>query len=495
VVLLTGASPDAARGASGRAPVTLRVMSFNIEWGGDNVSFDKVVEAVRAAGADLVGVQEAQGNIERLAAGLGWAHASRRLHVVSRFPLVEPPVGEGRYVLVAVAPGQVAALANVHLPSDPYGPDLVRRGEGPDAVLELERALRLPEIAPLLAPLRALADAGVPVFLTGDFNAPSFRDWSPAAVGTRPQLRYALDWPVSRAVEDAGFRDAFRVAHPDPVADPGLTWWARRPRIRDWNPEPADPEDRIDLLYVAGPVEVLASQVVGERATPGVAASVDPWPTDHRGVVATLSVVPAPLPPLVAVAGARVEAGDAVEVLYCCPASDAAGFLRAVADPAGANAAVSARAPLPEARGSLGVAKLSSHGLAPGRYEAVVLAAGRELGRAPFWLVPRGARVELSASRSTYRLGEPIAFRWRHAPGNRFDWIGLYRAREDGVEPAPDGGHVAWQHLGAQVAGALSFDRVLNGGSWPLAAGRYVAYLLEDDGYRPLARTEFTVTD
>jgi endonuclease/exonuclease/phosphatase family metal-dependent hydrolase len=483
-VATPGARPDAPA-----APVNLRVMTLNVEWGGENVAFDRVVEAVRVAGADLVGVQEPQGNIERLAAALGFPHSSRRLHVVSRFPLVELPVDEARYVLVEVAPGRVVALGNVHLPSDPYGPDLVRQGSPPEAVLDLERRTRLPEISGLLPVLGALAAAGTPVFLTGDFNAPSFRDWTPATVGSRPHVRYPLDWPVSRAVEAAGFRDTYRVAHPDPRAEPGLTWWARRPRIREWNPAEDDPADRIDLLYAGGPAEVLASRIVGERGAPGVDVAVDPWPTDHRGVVTTLSVLPSPLPPLVAVERQGVELGGEVRVRYCCPGLGAAALLVRRGEAGGAATSHPLAAPV----AGLGRVALPTAGLQPGPHDAVVRdAAGRELGRAPFWIAPRGGGVELEPDAARHPVGQPIVFRWRYAPGNKYDWIGLYPAAASDPAQATQ---VLWQHVGARVTGELAFDRAVNGGSWPLPAGRYVAYLLEDDGYRPLARTEVVVGD
>ncbi len=76
-----------------------------------------------------------------------------------------------------------------------------------------------------MAGLKPLVEAGVPVFLTGDFNTPSGRDWSEAAVERRGLAR-PIDWPVPRAIEAAGFLDSFRQVHPDPVADPGLTWTA-----------------------------------------------------------------------------------------------------------------------------------------------------------------------------------------------------------------------------------------------------------------------------
>jgi hypothetical protein len=87
----------------------------------------------------------------------------------------------------------MVAFANVHLPSDPYGPDAVRDGASPEAVLALERTARLPFIQPVLAVLQPLIEQNIPVFLTGDFNAPSFTDWTEAMVGSRPFVRYPLD--------------------------------------------------------------------------------------------------------------------------------------------------------------------------------------------------------------------------------------------------------------------------------------------------------------
>ena len=58
--------------AQSAEPITLRVMSFNIWVGGELVNFGKVVEAIQAAEADIVGLQEATGNTRRLADRLGW---------------------------------------------------------------------------------------------------------------------------------------------------------------------------------------------------------------------------------------------------------------------------------------------------------------------------------------------------------------------------------------------------------------------------------------
>ena len=125
--------------------VTLRVATFNILYGGDELdlttprshwcvrpsgcaaSIEQVVAAVRASGADTVGIQEGTGNGCRIADLLGW-HCNGRLQVISRYPLIDPPGADGLYVYNEVAPGRVVAIANVHLTSDPYGPYFPREG-------------------------------------------------------------------------------------------------------------------------------------------------------------------------------------------------------------------------------------------------------------------------------------------------------------------------------------------------------------------------------
>ena len=107
----------------------------------------------------------------------------------------------------------------------------------------------------------------MPVFLTGDMNSPSYLDWTPAVAAVRPQVAFPLVWPVSKALADAGFRDSYRDAHPDPVARPGLTWTPGTPppRIR-----PTETLDRIDWVMASGPSTTVASRLVGEVGGPDV---------------------------------------------------------------------------------------------------------------------------------------------------------------------------------------------------------------------------------
>src|ERR671936_121990 len=185
-------------------PVRLRVAVFNIEYGGTHVSFDKVVSAIERSHADVVGIEEAQTHIHRLAREFGWPYFSTRMQVVSQLPLIDPPGGDGIYLYVELAPGEVVAIENVHLPSNPYGPFRVKQGESRKEVVDLERRVRLPAIRPSLHAEKDLQAEGIPVFLVGDFNSPSWRDWTKEMVGGPDQIRDPGKRPGSPAGERAG---------------------------------------------------------------------------------------------------------------------------------------------------------------------------------------------------------------------------------------------------------------------------------------------------
>ena len=305
-------------------------MVFNIEEGGEGVDLAKVVEAIQAADPDIVALEEAVTNAGRIATALGWDHASDRSQVIARHRILEPADGVGVYVLVEVAPGRVVAVASVHPPAEPYGPELAGRGGTEAEIIDLERRIRLPKLEAHLRVLPTLAAAGVPVFLLGDFNAPSHLDWTTDAVGSRWHVRTPVDWPMSRAIEAAGFRDAWREIHPDPVLEPGLTWWANRPPTGGYEPAPETPNDRIDLIYAAGPTTIRDCVLVGEVGAPGVTIAIRPWPSDHRAVVASFDVLPASMPesvqvapavvresiPTIRVTRAEVRIGEPIEVTW-----------------------------------------------------------------------------------------------------------------------------------------------------------------------------------
>ena len=416
---------------------------------------------------------------------MGW-HCEPRLQLISRFPLIDPPGANGAYAFVELAPGRVAAIGNVHLPSDPYGPYLVRDGEPKSAVLELERRLRLPAIQRELDALPDLADAGIPVFLTGDFNSPSHLDWTPAVDAVRPEVRYPVIWPVSKALADAGFRDSYREIHPDPVATPGFTWTP--PGTLESVPD--EVHDRIDWVLVQGPASTTATELVGEVGGPDVDIERDPYPTDHRGVVSTFQVTPVDPGPFVAAGERRVFAGEGLDVTFH-------GSATRVVLVEGGDGPEDAVASLPT--GSVdGTLTFDTGSLGTGAHEALLVTAdGTVSSRSPFWVYPPGTEPSLTTSKRVYEVGERIRVSWEAAPGYRFDWLGVYAP---GRGPAPhadecnagycgNGHYLLYEYTDSTIEGTTRFGPLSNVGyrTWPLKVGTYEIRLLMDDGYRLLA--------
>jgi hypothetical protein len=135
-----------------------------------------------------------------------------------------------------------------------------------------------------------------------------------------------------------------------------------------------------------------------------------------------------------------------------------------------------------------GTLAFTTSSMAAGAYEAVLVDAGTEVARIPFWLKEPGAGPEISTGKDAYAVGEPIDVSWANARGERWDWIGVYRRHADPRVAY----YLTWTYTGATVAGTATLDRSSNG-PWPLPAGRYTVYLLRDDGYHALAGADFTI--
>lgn len=477
-------------------PMRLKVMEFNIEYGGTLISFDKVVEAIKLADPDVVGLEEAETNAPKLAKALGYPYASSGMHIISKHPILEPSGSQGAYALIEVRPGEVVALSNVHLPSDSYGPYLVRDGRPQVAVLRHERKLRIPALAAQQKVLPGLIETGMPTFMTGDFNAPSHLDWTPDAVGSRKYLTRVVKWPVSIAVEKMGFRDSYREAHPDPVANPGLTWWAARPKAPDWagNSTQKDPRDRIDFVYASN-ATVVSSDVVGEKGAPDVTMSVTPWPSDHRAVVSTFDLTPAPTPVMIATQKILFTEGEPIAFTYRAAGKDPTLSVSSESGAATSASGHDHRTMLEDESGTFVVA----NDLDPGRYTATLSWGEGGAVQTTFWVQAKDAKPRVMTNKSTYAPGEPIVVSWVDAPANRWDWLGVYQAPAD----TQNDSYLIWQYTGGLTSGTLhgkpADSMALTGAStygspWPLPPGRYEVHYLLSDAYDSAAHASFTVS-
>jgi hypothetical protein len=245
--------------------------------------------------------------------------------------------------------------------------------------------------------------------------------------------------------------------------------------------------DRIDWVLSIG-ATATASRVVGESGNPNTDIAVDPWPSDHRGIVSTFDVTPAPMPVLVAVEERSLERGETLHVRFHGGASVALVRGSTTATSRSTGGAVD------------GTLSFSTTNLQPGAYQAVLRnASGQALSRSRFWLYRAGAVTTVTTSRTTYKVGQPIRVSWTKAPGMKFDWLGLYSAGEsaDNMHQTTcsaglcaNGHYFLYTYTHNTIEGSTVFDANSFAGwkTWDqIGTGTYQIRLLLDDGYRSVA--------
>jgi exonuclease III len=284
---------------------TLRVMTFNVWVGGESGKqpLGQTAKVIEAAHADVIGLQEVCGresngkrpdNGQKIAESLGLNYFSQGdddTAIMTRHNIVgHTPRKWG--VEIELPSGRKVWLFNVHFPASPYQPYQLLKIPYNDApflktaeeAVRSARETRAKHVASMREELNAVRNEGTTILVTGDFNEPSVLDWTPAArdAGRCP---VAVNWPTTAAIHKEGFVDAYRQVHPDPVAQPGLTW---TPITAIDDPE--DHHDRIDLVLVGGPhTRVVKAEIVGEEARYADIV-VTPYPSDHRAVVVTVEL-------------------------------------------------------------------------------------------------------------------------------------------------------------------------------------------------------------
>lgn len=280
----------------------LKVMTYNawVGWSRMTQGDRKGLASIIRSDADLIGMQECGGSFgrlpKRLAADLGWHYRDRgsgSLGILSRYPLsdaaVEAGGALGARIRLSVSPKREVVLFNCHLDPHHYGPYTAqKKGATVESVMAEELASRRDEqIDAIIKGMSLLLEGSdrLPVFLTGDFNAPSHLDWTKAASKEHDGV-FGVPWPTSTQVTHAGMIDSYREANPDPVRKPGNTW---SPVFQG-----DEPQDRIDLVYYKGKgVKTVSSKVftmpvevtLGRETRATSAVRNNTWPSDHAAVL------------------------------------------------------------------------------------------------------------------------------------------------------------------------------------------------------------------
>ena len=399
-------------------------MTFNVWYGGAQVDFDRVGTAPSARPARTwSGSRSRRGTCGRIADAAGMAYVDETLHLISRYPIYAVERGGVRFGYLAVGPGRVVAIGNVHLPSSPYGPELVRDGESPRGGAE-ERARHAARRDPAVP--RAARAAGArrrPDLPHRRLQLAVAPRLDARAAAARPQVKYPLRWPVSAALERAGFRDSYREIFPDPVARPGLTWTAGTPppRIRA-----RETLDRIDWVtsIAAGHDAREPARRRARRAGRGRGRAVGLG--SPRGGVDLRRAAGggAGARPCRAARGAPRQPGDHSLHRRARAREAHRHHARAQASP---DRLAADRRHLGPPRGFLRDGRIA----APASTARRVLSHGRVLASSRFWVLgtARAARhpnVAAGVQAAATRSGCAGA----GCRATRFDWVGIFRARK-----------------------------------------------------------------
>lgn len=249
---------------------TLRLFCWNLWYGGAEVDAGraKQAEVLRAQPADIVFLQEAAGDAAvqlGRACGMTVAQQDFDTAVMTPAPVRLLPTDTAPYATAALVQTRIGEVLawSVHLGPWDYGPYQAEKlpenaqavfGQHGEQERDQQAAKILQETERLRGELGRHGFGELPVIVAGDFNVPSGVDWN----GTH---RPSADWPATSRFIQAGYTDAFRAAHPDPEAAPGLTWSQIEPLEKE-------PRDRIDFIYLLG-LDVDDADHFGDAADSG----------------------------------------------------------------------------------------------------------------------------------------------------------------------------------------------------------------------------------
>jgi len=291
-------------------PEHLTVMVWNIQRGANNFDRgpEKALEIIKQSGADVVLLQESydiDGPRPKLGAWLaeqlGWnAYQGESAHlcVLTRLEITETfyhHAWHGVGARLRDKQGREFVAYSIWLDYRSYTPYALRDNPtiSDEALLlhESQHSSRLKQAEALLGFIKDKGhlELEVPLLVGGDFNCPSHLDWTEEAARSRRHVR-ALPLPVSKALMDAGMKDAYRAVFPDPVKHPGITW---SPLYRIDDKGQPETQDRIDRLYLKPSVGVVKPALTPDKAAVlplklednDIAQAKRRFPSDHGAVV------------------------------------------------------------------------------------------------------------------------------------------------------------------------------------------------------------------
>lgn len=240
---------------------TLTVLSWNVWHGGHSESYpgkgcEGTIGILKKSRADVVLMVETYGAAPMVADSLGYRYhlISSNLCIYSRYPIVEtyafPGISGFNFGGVRIdvdgTPVRIFDTWLHYLPDARLAPT-----DRPEAeIIAWETAgTRDDEIRRILSALRPMLAQtdSIPVIMGGDFNTHSHLDWTERTRHLYNHGGAVVRWPVSAAMQQAGFKDSFRELNPDPAKKLGVTWLTDADSLATERRM-----DRIDFIYYQG---------------------------------------------------------------------------------------------------------------------------------------------------------------------------------------------------------------------------------------------------
>ncbi|MEA3477597.1 MAG: endonuclease/exonuclease/phosphatase family protein [Bacteroidota bacterium] len=276
---------------SGPHPKSLSVMTWNIWHGGlhgdQSVDFEQdtsntanILKVIMQESPDILFMQETYCCGMDIAREAGYPYSwrgSSNLSIHSKYPIVDTihifrPFNS--HAAIIDVDGMNILCVNIWLH---YLPDSFQdiKTLSPDSLIAGEGPTRLSEIVSLLHSIDSLENSlNLPIIIGGDFNSGSHLDW----VESTREYHYGkvVEWPVSKLMQERGFTDSFREAHPDPLLTLDGTWGFLSDDIIS---------DRIDFIYFKGAnLATTYSKIVQDDPPGGF------FNSDHRAILSVFDL-------------------------------------------------------------------------------------------------------------------------------------------------------------------------------------------------------------
>lgn len=258
---------------------TMKLMGFNIFHGGhelgQEVGVERVIEVIKESKAEVIGIIETYGSGAIIADALGYYLylRSSNLSIMSKYPIVETYDISQSFncsaATIQISQDQTINYVNLWLDYMPNTDQAIRERQPVEQIIGDEQKTRAKELRTILKELEPLMDRNIPLFVSGDFNIASHLDWIEEAKDIHQG--YMIEWPTSKLMIEAGFKDSYRELFPDPVKHQCLTW---SPMSK------LDLQYRIDFIYYKGnSVQATDSKMIDYHPVR--------FPSDHAAMIST----------------------------------------------------------------------------------------------------------------------------------------------------------------------------------------------------------------